>query len=103
MTIKCKLQKISTRFREERANEQCRNLPQYCERSFTDTVSQKDEKSPPAGLDDTAIPHIEKSAWKKVQYHNTVDPHVPSPSKIIVSEIFNLYELSNYMKKKRPK
>ena len=80
-------------------NEQCRNLPQYRERSFTDTVSQKDEKPPPAGLDDTAIPHIEKPAWKKVQYHNTVNPHVPPPSKIIMSEIFNLYELSNYMKK----
>ena len=79
-------------------NEQCRNLPQYRERSFTDTVSQKDEKPPPAGLDDTAIPHIEKPAWKKVQYHNTVNPHVPPPSKIIMSEIFNLYELSNYMK-----
>lgn len=34
---------------------------------------------------------------------NTVNPHVLPPSKIIMSEIFNLYELSNYMKKKRPK
>ena len=34
----------------------------YRERSFTDTVSQKDEKLSPAGLDDTAIPHIEKPA-----------------------------------------
>ena len=27
----------------------------------------------------------------------------PPPSKIVMSEIFNLYELSNYMKKNRPK
>lgn len=46
---------------------------------------------------------LNKPAWKKVQYHNTVNPHVLPPSKIIMSEIFNLYELSNYMKKKRPK
>ena len=30
-----------------------------------------------------------------------MNPHVPPPSKIILSEIFNLYELSNYMKKKK--
>ena len=32
-----------------------------------------------------------------------MNPHVPPPSKIIMSEIFNLYELSNYMKKKTTK
>ena len=42
-----------------------------------------------------------KYRLKKSLIPQYCEPTCPPPSKIILSEIFNLYELSNYMKKKK--
>ena len=55
-TVKSKVFKILTYVRQERPNRRYRNTMK--DLLSPNTVSQKDEKPPTAGLDDTAMPHI---------------------------------------------
>ena len=60
------------------------------------TVNQKEEKPHTAGLDDTAIQHIKIKIteipleWKKAQYRNTVNRHVPLPIRYGFHLIFDM-------------
>ena len=76
-SLKSKVFQLLTYIRLERPNEQYRNAVKNL--LLPNTVNQKDEKPHTAGLDDTAIPHIEIKITeipleKKL---NTVHPHVP--------------------------